>query len=1244
MLLTRLVKLNVMRHSNLLIAIALLLVLSLGYFAVSNYKLSPAGVKRSLEAYVANEEHFFATVASDKATVIAVTVKQDSIIDAQLQRAQTGIFAYAVNDLGNPISVYWSTSQMMVNPNDLKLPDSVLTVKYPNGLFELQKKNVLVNGKPYIIAGLIPLHWQYFIENKYLPAQFACVNNIDKLYRLSDNAYEATAIKSSTGKALFYVEQIEGTNRNQLDRFSTALHIAIVLLMVIFLIYVAQSLLIKYKFNVAILFLATSLFLLRMIVYYTTFIVFANFTISSKVLLGASISSSDFLISTIFVFVLVAFLFFSQRRIVYPPKYNTVIAVASLCFLSLITNLACNIIEALLYTLHGSFDVTNFFRLSIFTVIGFIILVFIVLTFYYISWLCITAAYKAHFSLPVIVAIVIAAGLLLLSFQLKEPTSLIKLAALLWLAGYVALLHARQQDRTISLFHSSFFLLWVIVFSVSVSFLLVQLKKKVDLEQRKDLAQKFARRSDPYSENVLHVAVAGLSDTFLRKNYMQFFKEDANRLLKDSLVKEDFSGYLNRFDTRIYTYDKEGRSLYNDDETSYAIIDDVIRNSVIRYRNKNSEGLYFFKDNSNAYSYIFRRDITVPDSGLVGHIVVVAKPKRYKTDALYPELFRQAGDIQSEAENYLFAVYEDSNLNNFSAGYPFADTLLQPQIPSKQFEERMVGNYSELWYKAGNNKVIVLVNKNLSGAEFLTLFALLFLSLILCSCLVEIVSFFIKQKGLPHSFGQLFSFNIRTQVQATIILLSFFSFVIIGIITIRFFIDRFNNSTKERLEKTAQVITNEIQNTTHSQLSFSNWDVIGTDADIDRKIAEIASLNNTDINLYDVSGKLKLSTQPYIYNRQILNNKMQPLAYYMLKYKHSILYIQDEYIKKFSFVSMYTPVKNDNDETIAFLNIPYLNSEMEVNQEISNLLVTLINLNAVIFVLASVVAIFLTRSITSSLVQIGDKIRDFHFGGKIEKIEWKRNDEISALVNTFNQMVERLEESAAALARSERNGAWQEMARQVAHEIKNPLTPMKLSAQYLQRAINNNASNVRELALSMSTALIEQTDQLAKIAGDFSQFANINQAKPEVMNLSQLLQSLCLLHTTGGYAIIQYNESHEDYIIYADKTQMSRLFTNLLKNAEEAHDESNGDELAIIVSQQRKNNCVLVSISDNGTGIAANKLAHIFEPNFTTKSSGTGLGLAISKRITENAGGKIWFHTVEGKGTTFYVELALVNE
>ncbi len=1240
-----LIKQSAYRNRRLLIAIVALFVVSLVYYAANTYRLSPAGVKKNLESYIAKEEQFFTAIATNKSTILAITIHRDSVVDNVLQQAQTGIFVYAVNDLGNPISTYWSTSQMSVaEVNDLKSPDSAFAVNYPNGLFELVKKKVLVNGRMYIIAGLIPLHWQYFIENKYLPSQFAGNNHISKLYQLSTNAYESTAIKNGDGKTLFYIQRITKPGISQPDVLNTFLHIAIILLIVVFLIYTARNIMASSTFGSSVLFLAGSLFVLRLIIYYSNFIVFTNFNISSEVLLGATVTSSDFLISTIFIFVLIAFLFFFQRRIVYPAKYNSAIAIAGLCFLAVLTNVICDIIEALLFTLQGSFDITNFFNLSIYTAVGFVILVFIILTYYYLSRLTMNAAYIAGFSLLKNVAIAVAAGLFVLTFQLQSPTAVIKLAVLVWLAAYLIVLYIRKQDSQRSLFQTSFYLIWVIIFATSMSYLLVEVKKLVDFEQRRDLAGKLARQPDPYSENVLHVAMNGFSDTFLQKNYKRFYKEAGNRLLKDSLINANFSGYLNKFDTRIYTFGSSGQGLYNDDETTYPVIDNVIRNSIIRYRNKNSEGLYFLKNNSNAYSYLYRKDILSRDSGLIGHIVVVAKPKKYKTDAIYPELFRQAGDIQTELDNYLYAVYEDNYLSNFSVGYSFADTLSPYGIPKSQFEEHSRNEYSELWYKASNNKVIVLVKKKLAGAEFLTLFALLFLCIILFTCLIEISAFFLRQRKVPTSSEQLFSFNIRTQVQATIILLSLFSFIIIGFITIRFFISQFNTSTEEKLTKTIQIITNEIQDATRSQLIFSDWNVIGSNTDIDRKIVEIANLNNTDINLYDVSGKLKLSTQPYIYNREILSNKMQPVAFDMLKNKHRILYFQDEYIQSFSFVSMYAPVKNDNDETIAYLNIPYLNSGIEVNQEISNLLVTLINLNAVIFALASVVAIFLTRSIISSLVQIGGKMRDFQFGGKIERIEWRRKDEISVLVDAFNEMVQRLEESAAALARSERAGAWQEMARQVAHEIKNPLTPMKLSAQYLERAIKGNASNVKELALKMSSTLIEQTDQLAKIAGDFSQFANINQAKPEMINLTQLLESLCDLHTTGSEADIVYELPDEDFTIYADKTQISRLFTNLMKNAGEAVNTESDEELTIQIRQVRKKDSVRVIIRDNGTGISADKQKHIFEPNFTTKSSGTGLGLAICKRITENAGGKIWFDTVEHKGTTFYVEFPLVSD
>jgi len=262
-------------------------------------------------------------------------------------------------------------------------------------------------------------------------------------------------------------------------------------------------------------------------------------------------------------------------------------------------------------------------------------------------------------------------------------------------------------------------------------------------------------------------------------------------------------------------------------------------------------------------------------------------------------------------------------------------------------------------------------------------------------------------------------------------------------------------------------------------------------------------------------------------------------------------------------------------------------------------------------------------------------MREVNLGRVNEEITWKNRDEIGALVHEYNTMVRKLEASADALAKSEREGAWREMARQVAHEIKNPLTPMKLSIQHLQRAIDSGSPNVKELSQRMAATLIEQIDQLAKIAADFSQFANIGNIKPEVVDVAQVLESLIGLYSSDGNLSLHFNSGIAQPKIFADKTQINRLFTNLIKNAIEASNENEIIHIHITITENENN--ILIAVRDEGYGIAAEMKKKIFSPNFTTKSSGTGLGLAICKAIVEKANGTIWFETEDGKGTTFFV-------
>ena len=364
-------------------------------------------------------------------------------------------------------------------------------------------------------------------------------------------------------------------------------------------------------------------------------------------------------------------------------------------------------------------------------------------------------------------------------------------------------------------------------------------------------------------------------------------------------------------------------------------------------------------------------------------------------------------------------------------------------------------------------------------------------------------------------------------------------------------------------------------------------------------------------------------------------------AYYAMRYNRNTQYIQSEKVVDYTYSSIYVPIKNEQGATLAYLNIPSINSENELNQEISNFLITIINLNALIFIMAGGIAIWVTSRITSSFTFIADKMKAISFGSINEEIEWKKDDELGELVSEYNKMVKKLSESASALARSEREGAWREMARQVAHEIKNPLTPMKLSIQYLERAIDNNSPNVKELSKQVAVTLVEQIDQLSKIAGDFSQLANIAIVNEEEFDLSTVISSIITLFSADARINISWKKEEGNYLVKADKIQMNRLFTNLIKNAIEAYSEN--ETAKIIIRQRLKQRELIVSVQDKGTGIPVNMKPKIFTPNFTTKSSGTGLGLAICKGIAEKANGTIWFETKENDGSIFYVSLPLVQ-
>jgi nitrogen fixation/metabolism regulation signal transduction histidine kinase len=294
-----------------------------------------------------------------------------------------------------------------------------------------------------------------------------------------------------------------------------------------------------------------------------------------------------------------------------------------------------------------------------------------------------------------------------------------------------------------------------------------------------------------------------------------------------------------------------------------------------------------------------------------------------------------------------------------------------------------------------------------------------------------------------------------------------------------------------------------------------------------------------------------------------------------------------------------------------------------------------------LLLIAGGLAIVAANTVTKALSELGDSLKRLRLG-RNEPIVWKRKDEIGDLVNAYNETIKKLDDSTRLLAQSEREGAWREMAKQVAHEIKNPLTPMKLSIQYLQHSYEANKGNIEPLLNRVANTLIEQIEALAQIATEFSNFAKMPNAQSEYTSINDLTASVHSLFVTERPDIeMNLDLPHTEYIVFVDRNHVTRVLNNLVKNAIQSIPDDQKGTINISVFMQGDK--VVVKVKDNGSGIPVEIREKVFSPNFSTKSSGTGLGLAICKSIIEGFNGDIYFETELGVGTTFYIELPLAD-
>lgn len=1235
----------VYKHGYLIITAAWLYTISFIFSNYWSYHSSPSKVKNKLEQRLKEQESRFENALKDTATLYALVNQSTTVTDPL--KEDIGLFVYTHHDSETePVLAYWNTNRMYINREELYRPEGNYFIENQNGDFEMIRKETVLRGRAVSVFALLPIRWSYFMENKYLHSEFAGYSRINDQYEISGDA-DALPVNHAGNQELFRIKLKPGKSFIAYDSVTILLRVMAIIFLLVFLHSLAQELVHRYRFRTGYVFLLSSVLLLRLISYLFPF----PFDFNKLPLFDPSVYASnilhpslgDLLVNAVLLFWLVSFYktYNDGRAWLNHQLKPRVYDYLNLFVLTMIAFLVAGVIISLVKDSKIPFDVTNIFGLNIYSVISFVVLCFLVLSFFHFSQIFLQPAIRNE--VPVYMqcmAVSLYGFAYVLVFSSASDTR-VYMGVLMWLLAYLVLLNVRKKDMNIPLLKSSFFIFWVMIFAMSIAAMVIFQNGIVEFEQRKRIAEKLALQTDPSGENLLNIAATNFDTHFLVDNFHRLTESEySNKFIKDSLINQNFSGYLNKYDTRIYTFDSLFHPMFNEDSVSYAALKTIITNKA---KPTAIPDIFIYEYTVDGFSYVYEKTIQRTDSTTLGYLYVVIKSKRYKSEALYPELFNQVSDVASDLNtNYAYAVYARGRMINHFNTYSFPSQLDRKQLSGFEFSYRKAGNYNELWYNGINNKQVIVVKRDTWFIEAVTLFAYLFCSFLFIILIFHFGNFLLLARFKWSELRKMLRFNIRSQIQSTIIFLSVFSFIVIGIATISFFILRFNRNNEERLSKSIQVMANEVNTKMSSLQAFDDLpDNSGVKEELEKTIADISDLHNVDINYYNLSGTLVISTQPYIYNKQLLSFKMEPRAYRELQSEHNIRFLQSENIGSFQYLSIYVPLTDENGNNYAYLNIPYLNSQNELNQEISGFLATLINLNAFIFLIAGAIAFFLTSRITESFSLIGRKMQEMNLGKINEAIEWNRNDEIGMLVDEYNKMVKKLEVSAQALAQSEREGAWREMARQVAHEIKNPLTPMKLSIQYLQNAIRKGAPNVKELSENMAETLVEQIDQLSKIAGDFSQFANIGNARMETFDITEALSSIVRLYSSNPKMQIEWYKEEGNYKIHSDRVQMNRLFTNLFQNAMEAGGDK--DTLThVVVNQRNENGKVLISVKDNSGGIPESMHGNIFTPNFTTKSSGTGLGLAICKGIVEKANGQIWFESIEGEGTTFFITLPLV--
>ncbi len=768
----------------------------------------------------------------------------------------------------------------------------------------------------------------------------------------------------------------------------------------------------------------------------------------------------------------------------------------------------------------------------------------------------------------------------------------------------------------------SFQLIILALFCLTTVLEITEHYSRKDQQARKELAEDLFIQRNPGIEKDIKKIKKDLNTSSLIKTIMdEGPREISKSTFEDIVQKKIFSGEWEQYEMNMDLIDSSGNSFFTGRAAEILNANMIIENHG-EMIDKDS-CLFFIANEYNGCSYILVKIIQSEKNRAT--FLNVLKSKKIPENIGFPRLLLSNNVRSIEGiENYSIAKYASGRLAksygefNYKVHYESSKNSFQEQFYEKE-------GFSHYVCDKQKNNAIIISSRQFNWLTYTTIFSYLFTVFGIMFMLYFIVGYRFEEGRTQIS--------LAFKIQSSLVMLVVISLILFGTGSGIFVSKQYASFTQKNINSKLNSVEEEMKSKLEKR---GNLNKQNDGNYLDGVLTKFSKVFNTDLNIYGVDGYLVASSRPQLYKMGLLSEQINPEAFEELHAKDKSYFNHNENISKLSYVSAYQPIYNAKGNLIGYMNLQYFGQQKEYENQIQQFIIAIINVFILLIGMAIIMALFVSNWLTSPLRILKEKLISLELGKANEKIHYAGSDEIGMLVQAYNLKLEELSTIVQKLAATERESAWREMAKQVAHEIKNPLTPMKLSIQQLLRTFDENNAKSKKDVMRVLESLIQQIDGLANIANEFSNFAKL---PPPIKQKADLLPVI-------GHCVDVFNQEEEiqieiksttNQLVFAfDKNQWVQVFNNLLKNAIQAIEKDQQGK--ITVEAKEKAGHFEILISDNGVGMSEEVKENIFRPHFTTKSTGSGIGLSLVKQILDNHDVTIHFNSKKGKGTEVYIQ------